>query len=102
MALHSSILAWRIPMYRGILWTAVHRVAKSWTRLKQLSTSIHLYKILSYFHKTLISRNLKIELGDQKGELSCPTKKAETHRKKKELFCFLLRTQPMKEHGLLL
>ena len=71
-----------------------------WTQLKELSTSIRLYKILPYFHKTLISRNLKIELGDQKGELSCPKKKAETDRKKKELFCFLLRTQPMKEHGL--
>ena len=40
MAAHSSILAWRIP------WTeepggggggTVHRVANSWTRLKQLS-----------------------------------------------------------------
>ena len=100
MALHSSILAWRIPMNRGILRTTVHGVAKSWTRLKQLSSNIHLYKILSYFPKTLISRNLKIELGDQKGELSCPTQKAETDRKKKELSCFLLRTQPMKEHGL--
>ena len=36
MATHSNILAWRIP------WTEeseaiVYRVAKSWTRLKQLS-----------------------------------------------------------------
>ena len=29
MAVHSSVLAWRIPMDRG----AVHGVAKSWTRL---------------------------------------------------------------------
>ena len=50
----------------------------------------------------LLKNLSEVELGDQKGELSCPTKKAETHRKKKELFCFLLRTQPMKEHGLLL
>ena len=39
MAIHSTILAWRIP------WTeepsglhTVHRVPKSWTRLKRLST----------------------------------------------------------------
>ena len=35
MATHSSILAWRIP------WTeesTVHRVAKSWTRLKRVTT----------------------------------------------------------------
>ena len=38
MATHSSILAWRIP------WTEEpggHRVAKSQTRQKQLSTHIH-------------------------------------------------------------
>ena len=38
MAIHSSILAWRIPMDRGIWWAAVDRVTKSktwlgnWTR----------------------------------------------------------------------
>ena len=48
MATHSSTLAWRIP------WTAepsglLHGVAKSWTRLKRLSTAfstlliMHLY-----------------------------------------------------------
>ena len=30
---HSSILAWRIHMDRGALWTAVHGVAKSQTQL---------------------------------------------------------------------
>ena len=36
IATHSSILAWRIPM-DGEAWQAtVHRVAKSWARLKQL------------------------------------------------------------------
>jgi len=30
MAVHSSVLAWRIPMDRG----AVHGVAKSWTQLR--------------------------------------------------------------------
>jgi len=28
---HSSILAWRIPMDRGVWWTAVYGVTKSWT-----------------------------------------------------------------------
>ena len=31
MAAHSSILAWRIPMDRGIWQTTVHGVTKSWT-----------------------------------------------------------------------
>ena len=31
-AIHSSILAWN-PMDRGVWWTAIHRVAKSWTQL---------------------------------------------------------------------
>ena len=33
MATHSSILAWRILMDRGVWWTAVHGVAKSQTQL---------------------------------------------------------------------
>ena len=33
MAIHSSILAWRIPMDRGAWQAAVHGVAKCWTRL---------------------------------------------------------------------
>ena len=33
MATHSSLLAWRIPMDRGALQAAVHRVTKSRTRL---------------------------------------------------------------------
>ena len=37
IATHSSILAWRIPMDRGAWRATVHRVAKSQTRLKQLS-----------------------------------------------------------------
>ena len=35
---HSSILAWRILMDRGAWRAVVHGVAKSQTRLKQLST----------------------------------------------------------------
>ena len=39
MAKHSSILAWRIP------WTEepVQSVAKNWTQLKKLSSSINIY-----------------------------------------------------------
>ena len=33
-----SILAWRIPKDRGAWWATAHRVAKSQTRLKWLST----------------------------------------------------------------
>ena len=33
MATHTSIRAWRIPMYRGAWWATVHGVAKSRTRL---------------------------------------------------------------------
>ena len=35
MATHSSVLAWGIPMDRGAWQATVHRVTKSWTRLKQ-------------------------------------------------------------------
>ena len=31
MATHFGILAWRIPMDRGIWWATVHGVAKKWT-----------------------------------------------------------------------
>ena len=45
MATHYSILAWGIPKDRGTWWAIVHRVTKSWTRLKRLSTQayIHIY-----------------------------------------------------------
>ena len=45
LATYSSILAWRIPTDRGAWWATVHRVAKSRTRLKQLSTCIHVEKM---------------------------------------------------------
>ena len=51
--------------------------------------------------KKLIDGNLNlIELGAQKGELSCPEMIAEPNRKKKDSPSFLVRTQPMKSHGL--
>ena len=49
MATHSSILAWRSPTDRGAWRATVHRVAKSWTQPKQLSTqysSVWLNQIL--------------------------------------------------------
>ena len=39
MAIHSSVLAWRIPGTGGAWWTAVCGVAQSQTRLKWLSSS---------------------------------------------------------------
>ena len=39
IASHPNILAWRIPVDRGAWQATVHGVAKSWTRLKQLSSS---------------------------------------------------------------
>ena len=41
MATLSSILAWRIPMDRGAWQATVHRVSKSWRRLKRLSMHTH-------------------------------------------------------------
>ena len=34
MATHSSILAWKNPMDRGVWWVTVHGVRKSQTRLR--------------------------------------------------------------------
>ena len=36
MAIHSSILAWRIPMGRGVWQATVHGVTKSWTQLSDV------------------------------------------------------------------
>ena len=48
MATHSSILAWRIPMDRGAWQATVHGVAKSRTRLEQLSDMrAHGYEVLT-------------------------------------------------------
>ena len=38
MAIHSSILAWKIPMDKRTWQASVHGVAKSWT---QLNTYVH-------------------------------------------------------------
>ena len=45
MATHSSILAWRIPMDRGVWWATARGTAKSWTLLSdqaQHSTAQHI------------------------------------------------------------
>ena len=42
------------PVDRGALWATVHRVAKSWTQLKRLSThSIPVYKLTGHFFLSL-------------------------------------------------
>ena len=41
MATHSSVIAWRILWIEELWWAAVHGVAQSQTRLKQLS--MHAY-----------------------------------------------------------
>ena len=43
MAIHSSILAWRIPMDRGSWWATVHGVAKSRTTTERLSTAQYMF-----------------------------------------------------------
>ena len=48
MATHCSILAWRIPMDRGAWWVTVHRVAKRWTRLSNLT---HTHPMIAHIYK---------------------------------------------------
>ena len=45
MATHSSILAWRIPMDGGAWQAAVHGVAKSRTRLSDLTFTFHFHAL---------------------------------------------------------
>ena len=40
MAIHSSILAWRIPMDRGAWQDTVHGVLKEWDMTEGLSTRL--------------------------------------------------------------
>ena len=48
MATHSSTLGLEKPMDRGAWWATVHRVAKSWTRLKRLITHGRYWAIIVY------------------------------------------------------
>ena len=41
MATLSSILAWRIPVDKGVWRATVHGVAQSWTQLKQRNMHTH-------------------------------------------------------------
>ena len=43
MAPHSSTLAWKIPWDVGAWWAAVHRVAKSRTRLRDFPFTFHFH-----------------------------------------------------------
>ena len=47
MSIHSSILAWRIPMDRGAWWATVHRFSQSRTQLKVLNMHAHRFKHIS-------------------------------------------------------
>ena len=47
MATHSSVRAWRIPG-TGAWWAAICGVAQSRTRLKRLSSSIHVSSLLFF------------------------------------------------------
>ena len=40
MAIHSSILAWRIPWTEKPVWAILHRVAKSQTRLSDFTFTV--------------------------------------------------------------
>ena len=49
MATHSSSLAWRIPVDRGVWGSIAHRVPQSWTWLKQLSMRTYIQKCMLVF-----------------------------------------------------
>ena len=45
MALHSSPLAWKIPMDAGAWWAAVHGVTRSWTQLSDFTFTFHFHAL---------------------------------------------------------
>ena len=47
MAIYSSVLAWKTPWTEKLGRIVVHRVTKSWTRLKRLSGHTHVIKDIS-------------------------------------------------------
>ena len=78
MATHCSILAWRIPTYRGAWQATVHRVPKSQTQLKQLThTHTHTHTELPRLHTHTHTQNCldspvksKIHNGQPNGTMS--------------------------------
>ena len=56
MATHSSFLTWRIPWTENPGGLRVHRVAQSWTRLKQLS----MYTCACFYQGVIASRLSKL------------------------------------------
>ena len=60
MATHSSILAWTIPTDRGTWQAAAYGATKSWTRLKQLSTT-QKYKLMM-LKKVMSASNREIDI----------------------------------------
>ena len=55
-ATHSSILAWRIPMERGIWLVTVHRVTKSPTPLRSTAQhSTHIVALIYDLQRALLS-----------------------------------------------
>ena len=62
IAIHSSVLAWRIPGTGGAWGAAVYGVAQSRTRLKRFSSSSSiLYSYRSTLHNTVFSEKSKCE-----------------------------------------
>ena len=46
MAMHSSILAWRIPMDGGVWWATVHGVTKTQTQLSRVQLQVIILRVL--------------------------------------------------------
>ena len=70
MAIHSSILSWRIPIDRGAWWATVHEVAESDT-IDQLSTEQHRIYTLVYLFMSMdfpvssVIKNQPASTGDE-------------------------------------
>ena len=48
MAIHSSILAWRIPTGEGAWWAVVHGDTKSWTQVRDSALQIPLVTVFVF------------------------------------------------------
>ena len=70
MATHSSILAWRIPRYRGAWWATVHRIAESQTQLRQLTT--HTRSCFLTFDRLISLHSSTIQFSERKTKTKKP------------------------------